>query len=323
MPLLILWVIFAITKNYKENIQNHRKINYLLEQTKNTSIALNTIATLLTTQTKEQKSHYIMQQANNLISDINEILAEIIKRSNSISSTQMEDLMKRSINGERWLIAKTIIETNNFQSDFSSHILEKSRKDSLLKGSILEFNVHYLSLCELLEKYDSHKIIYDIIKYGALGKVHNILSPIIEPLSSLPKEQASTPAPASKETLPKTHNEESSNNVDFPSFLTSSSYTKPSPTQSQPIINKDSINIEEGLQAIKNELIKEEPTILAKPTPIITSFANTQSALRNLKSSKTTIISIDELEREINASPDNNFDENKTPFGDWLNEKKN
>ena len=105
--------------------------------------------------------------------------------------------------------------------------------------------------------------------------------------------------------------------------MTSSSYTKPSPTQSQPIINKDSINIEEGLQAIKNELIKEEPTILAKPTPIITSFANTQSALRNLKSSKTTIISIDELEREINASPDNNFDENKTPFGDWLNEKKN
>jgi predicted DNA-binding WGR domain protein len=38
---------------------------------------------------------------------------------------------------------------------------------------------------------------------------------------------------------------------------------------------------------------------------------------------KSNIISIDELEREINASPDNNYDTSISPLGDWLDEKKN
>ena len=120
-----MWVIFAIIKNYKESTQNALKINYLLEQAKNTSLALNSIIPLFTSYSKEQKSYLILQQTDILISDTNEILAEIIKRSNSISSVQMEALMKRTTNGERWLIAKTFIETNNTAYN-GEYIVQKS-----------------------------------------------------------------------------------------------------------------------------------------------------------------------------------------------------
>lgn len=313
-----MWVIFAIIKNYKESTQNALKINYLLEQAKNTSLALNSIIPLFTSYSKEQKSYLILQQTDILISDTNEILAEIIKRSNSISSVQMEALMKRTTNGERWLIAKTFIETNNFQSDFSSHLLEKSQKDPLLKGSILEFNIRYQNLHTLLENYDENKILYNTIEYGALGKVFNILSPIANNLSTTKESLAhSQPKAPKAPQTPQTNNINSSS--DFPSFLTSSSYAKKAP---QPQKKQEPINIEEGLEAIREELTKDTSVSTLKPTPIITSFASTQSALRNLKpEKKTNIISIDELEKEINASPDNNFDEHKTPFGDWFNEK--
>ena len=38
---------------------------------------------------------------------------------------------------------------------------------------------------------------------------------------------------------------------------------------------------------------------------------------------KAPVISLDELEQEINSSPDNNYDEYAYPFGAWLNDKKN
>ena len=40
-----------------------------------------------------------------------------------------------------------------------------------------------------------------------------------------------------------------------------------------------------------------------------------------LEAKEESIKTKNELEKEINASPDNNFDEHKTPFGDWFNEK--
>ena len=35
------------------------------------------------------------------------------------------------------------------------------------------------------------------------------------------------------------------------------------------------------------------------------------------------VISIDEIEKEINASPENNFEDMAYPFGAWSNGKKN
>lgn len=110
----------------------------------------------------------------------------------------MEHLWNRTAGGERWLIAKTFIETYNFQTGFAGHLLQKAQKDSLLRGSILEFEARIKSLCRLLEIHDTQRIFYNMVEYGALGKVYGIISPIASQLSP------DTNSSQIEKTVPKT-----------------------------------------------------------------------------------------------------------------------
>ena len=202
LPILTLWIIFAIIKNHIQNMANSHKFIYFLEQNKKNIDSLNTINTNIQNHTNELKSNFVIQQTDLLISDINETLAEIVKRSNSISSSQMEHLLQRTSNGERWLIAKTFIETNNFQTGFSEHLLEKSQKDLLLKGSMLEFYTKYKNLISLLDNYDKYKILCNSVECGALGKAFNILTPIVAKISEINQTNAQN-TPKTETTQPK------------------------------------------------------------------------------------------------------------------------
>ncbi len=312
LPILTLWVIFAIIKNHIQNTTSSHRFIYFLEQNKKNIDTFNAINTNIQNYTTELKSNFIISQTDILISDINETLAEIVKRSNSISSSQMEHLLQRTSNGERWLIAKTFIETNNFQTGFTNHLLEKSQKDILLKGAMLEFYAKYKNLIHLLTTYDKYKILCNSVECGALGKVFDILAPVVAKISQTTPTKNTENKPVD---IPSHNNEEKIDEI--PSFLTSSSYSKAKQTTQKPI----KPSIDEGLEAIRNELTKKAPS----PKTNITNFSNTQTALRNLgtinKNSK--IISIDELEKEINSSPENNYDTSISPLGDWLDEKKN
>ena len=319
LPIIAMWVIFCIIKNYIQSKLNNQYLLFYLEQTKKNSETLLAIYSSLNEQKKEFNNNFILTQSETLISDINETLSEIIKRSNSISSSQMEHLLTRTSNGERWLIAKTFIEINNFQTGFSEHLLQKAQKDPLLKGSILEFQSRYQDIHAKLKTYDTHNILFSTIEYGPLGKVYDVLEDIF---SSLSKEKNSQKPTTQIKTTTKVAEAKTSDVKEFPSFLTSENYLKQvkapkneTPSASEPI------NIEEGLKAIRQELISETP----KTTQTITTFASTQSALRNIKPTiqKSKVISVDELEKEINASPENNYDTSISPLGDWLDEKKN
>ena len=338
LPLLSIWGIFAIIHNLSKEKNLLLRLNYFLELSKKNQDSINSIMLHNRDISKELKSNFILQQSDILISDINESISEIIKRTNSISSSQIEDLWTRANNGERWLIAKTFIETYNFQTDFISHLKYKLEKDILLKGSILEFCSRFQNILKLLEKYDNEKILYNTIEYGALGKVYNILSPVFDELSS------SKPIQQTKEEAKSAHlNKTPSSDSLFPSFLSEDGYISPLPhnntestkapeisIKSEPIkkeepINTNTINIEEGLRAIRKELTspKEQTTKNIPIAPKLTSFSETNTALRAIKNDRPHhIISVDELEREVNASPDNNYDKISNPLGEVLNDKK-
>ncbi len=309
LPLVAIWVIYGIIKNTTQSSLNNRKSIFFLEQIKKNSDSIDAINTTINNYTKELRDNFILEQSDNLIADINETLAEIIKRSNSISTSQMEYLWQRASDGKRWLIAKTFIETNNFQSGFLEHLQEKANKDPMLKGSVLEFYSKYKNLTSLLEKHDTYKILSNTVENGALGKVFSILTPIAISLSK-EEQKNTTPTTEIKQTTKTIERQETTK---IPSFLTAETSAKQ--TKQQP---SNQNMVEEGLKAIREELTKPAPKTN------ITTFASTQSALRNLKpEKKSNIISIDELEKEINASPDNNYDTSISPLGDWLDEKKN
>ncbi len=346
-PIGLIWGIFTLIKSTEEQkdirLQNLR----ITEQLNKNAETTNALNCAIITLEKEFKNSFMLQEVDTLIADCNEILSDIIKRSNSISSAQMEHLWNRTAGGERWLIAKTFIETNNFQPGFTDHLINKAQKDPLLKGSILEFEARTRSLYQLLEMHDTQRIFYNMIEFGAMGKVYNIVIPIAEKLKKINETTIQSEKKLPQQPLKEFNlTEESASS--FPSFL-----SQPDRLQTaQPVKQKNTIqnqpepsfdkeqtpqnNIEEGMKAIREELLSSSST--EKKPEIIKSFANTQNALRNLRAEPSfehtkskskakqnkanKVISLDEIEKEIEASPDNNYDEYAYPFGAWIDDKK-
>lgn len=338
-PVAVIWAIFLSIKNARSEHRTNRFILRMLDRLDKNAENLNALNCSLIAAEKEIKNTFVLNEFNILISDINETLADIIKRSNSVSSAQMEHLWARTSGGERWLIAKTFIETFNFQTGFANHLLAKAQKDNLLKGSILEFHSRFKSLRQLLDAYDAQKMFFNMIEYGAMGKVFSLITPIAQELTTNkpfnPQPVAKTPAPNFSLSEEQT--------ISFPSFL-SGKKEAPQPQKEAPAEKKavPQEQIDSNLQAIRNELFnnnapKAETVQKAAPAPIISDFSQTQTALEKMrthekkkkplfaipKPQKSKIISLAELEEEINASPENNYNEYAYPFGKWDNEKDN
>lgn len=338
IPLFIIWAVFILIKN----IFSQRRTAYYLysinEQIKKQATYIETLEQTISLVGTDIKSYRLLQEFNLLVSDINEILSDIIKRSNSVSSAQLEHLWTQNAGGERWIIAKTFIEITNYQAGFSEHLQEKANKDSLLKGNILEFNARYKALHTLLKEHDTQKIFYNMIEYGSLGKVFDILAPIAQTLNNTPQPQIKTTIKETTSQTPQNSFSLTEEPLAFPSFLSQSTeeYSNErtiKPSQNSVASPKES-NTE--LRAVKIDFStsEKESTSYKEPSsaPIISNFTQTQMALRSMKQTeapnkkeerKTPVISLDELEKEINASPDNNYDEYAYPFGAWLDDKKN
>lgn len=322
LPLLTIWGIFALIKLFYNQKQLSEQFYVILKVLKNTSEN--------TTSSKEISNEVALQEFSILLSDTNEILSDIIKRSNSVSTSQLEHLWNRTSEGERWLLAKTFIEINNFQADFIKNLTSKAQKNNLLKGSILEFGQRYKDLHSLINIFDKQKLFYNMIEYGPLGKVYNLLTPVIDSLYTQKPEQnkiVTTEKPVVQKTIIEEQNA-------FPSFLSQNNEEKPQEITPVKEEGKKEQIISEGLQAIKEELTSTKDEKEFTPAPSIISFSHTQAALRNIKQQNTkkvseapkvqakqNIISIEELEKEINSSPENNYDELAYPFGAWKNEE--
>lgn len=314
LPVMLIWAVFFIIKSFYTHKSNSFYIFNAYEQIKRSNDAVTALGNALLNTEIELKSSFALREFDTLVSDTNEVLSDIIKRSNSISSTQMEHLWSRTSGGERWIIAKTFIETYNFQQGFAEHLLQKAKKDSLLKGSILEFHARYLNLQNLLETFDHQKIFYNMIEYGALGKVFRILTPIAEKLNKM--DNALSGNTETKVTYASAEPAMPEETLSFPSFFKEDYST---------LKHRQSLKEETKRTAL--ETAKQE----IPPAPTINNFDNTHTALRNLKAAaapifkdenkalpnKRDIISLDELEKEINASPENNYDEYAYPFGNW------
>lgn len=340
LPVAVLWGIFAAVGSFFSGKQNLYQMRLLLGQLKKNAENTNALGCALISAEKEVKNGFMLHEFNILISDINETLSDVIKRSNSISSAQMEHLWARTAGGERWLIAKSFIETYNYQAGFAEHLLRKAQKDSLLKGSILEFSDRMKSLYRLLEAHDAEKIFYNMIEYGAMGRVYAIISPLAaelekEKIPAVEKNMAEKPAfAASRNRQYLTEQEEP-----FPSFLSSpSENAAPVRTPHGRNTSTPAAAIDSGLKAIRDELLFVPQEAVEEEEPFAPvsakNFSSVPAARYEVKKEPVfddeagkdeiqnkKIISLDELEKEIDSSPENNYDEYAYPFGAWLNDK--
>lgn len=297
LPIIAIWGFVALLKMLLTERNNKEYVAFLMEQVRKSNEATTTLQQTLLNMEKNINSSFVLQEFNMLVADINEVLSDIIKRSNSVSSAQLEHLWSRTAGGERWLMAKTFIEINNYQSNFVQNILDKAMKNVLLKGSILEFYHCYQNLSKLMKYFDKDRLFSDTIEFGALGKVYSILTPVFENICSNKTEEVVEVKVLKQDNL--------SNQYDlvFPSFLTQQTVNE----ERNVVKNDEVYSVDSNLEAIRDELLSSKQD---DDKSKLGDFSKTKQAISNLKKQTNKkmakkIISIEELEEEINASPEN------------------
>ena len=178
LPIFVVWMIFGIISQYLHNQNFNRNLFYLLGQMKKNQDYSDLLARIMLEGEQQIKDGFAVQQFDLFISDMNELISDIIQRSSLASAEQIERLWSKVRNGGKWAFGKVIIEVYQNQPSFQMRILEKAANDKVLAGTIMEFCARYLGTVELFEKHDQEKIFLSMIENGVLGKVYSIFSPL-------------------------------------------------------------------------------------------------------------------------------------------------
>ncbi len=181
-PVFAVWVIFAIISQFLHNYRFNRNLNRLFIQMKKNQDYSDLIARIMLESEQQIRDGFVVQQFDLFVSDMNELISEIIHRSSLASPEQIDRLWSKVRNGGKWSFGKVIIEVNQNQPAFQMRIFEKAGHDNVLAGTIMEFCARYQSIVELFEKHDNEKIFLNIIETGVLGKVFSIFAPISDEL---------------------------------------------------------------------------------------------------------------------------------------------
>lgn len=180
LPILSIWLIFAHINSYLTNRNGSKKMNCLFDQMKRNQDYSDLIARILIECEQNLRSGFILNRFDIFISEVNELISEILSRSKLISEQKLHDAWETAKNGEKWGLSKLIIDLNNKSITFNSDIITAAREDNVMSGTLLEFCARYQKLLTILEKHDKEKVFLDIVETGVLGKVFSIFAPIAE-----------------------------------------------------------------------------------------------------------------------------------------------
>lgn len=180
LPVLVLWMVFGYINQHINNQKNAKALYQLFLQLRKNQEYTDLVARIMLESEQQIKDGFILNRFDILISDMNELIAEIINRAALASREQIESLWSRVRNGGKWALGKVIIEINQNQPNFQMRLYEKSQNDVVLAGTILEFCARYQNILTLLNKHDSERVFLNVIETGVFGKVFTILAPLAD-----------------------------------------------------------------------------------------------------------------------------------------------
>ena len=178
LPVYFIWAVFGYINQYLHNRSVDNRLQLLFKQSKRNQDYSDLIARALIEAEQRITDGFVLNKADLLLLDINELLSEIIKGCKLASPEQIENLWAKVQHGGKWSFGKVIIEINNSQSDFKKRILDKCLSDAFLAGAVLEFCARYDAVVKMLENHDKDRLFLDMMETGVMGKVFSILSPI-------------------------------------------------------------------------------------------------------------------------------------------------
>lgn len=178
VPILIMWMIFGYVHQFFSTKFINRKTFKLLQQMKKNQDYTDLMVRIMIDAEHEIKDGFILNKFDIFISDMNEMLADLLIRCNLVSSGQLESLWNKVLHGERWSIAKILISNSPAGYSVSEKIFEYAKRDQVIAGTLMEFCARYQTLVSLMEKHDQDGIFLNIIQTGVMGKAYSILAPI-------------------------------------------------------------------------------------------------------------------------------------------------
>ncbi|MBQ8630105.1 MAG: hypothetical protein IJ479_00100 [Alphaproteobacteria bacterium] len=182
LPVFAVWIVFAVINQFLHDYRFNRSLNKLFIQMKKNQDYSDLIARIMLESEQQIRDGFIVQQFDLFVSDMNDLISEIIQRSSLASPEQIDRLWSKVRNGGKWSFGKVIIEVNQSQPTFQMRMFEKAGHDIVLAGTIMEFCARYQNIVELFEKHDNEKIFLNIIETGVLGKVFSIFAPVSDEL---------------------------------------------------------------------------------------------------------------------------------------------
>ena len=180
LPILVLWMVFGYINQHINNQKTSKALYQLFLQLRKNQEYTDLVARIMLESEQQIKDGFILNRIDILISDMNELIAEIINRAALASREQIESLWGRVRNGGKWALGKVIIEINQNQPNFQMRLYEKSQNDVVLAGTILEFCARYQNILALLNKHDNERVFLNVVETGVFGKVFTILAPLAD-----------------------------------------------------------------------------------------------------------------------------------------------
>lgn len=176
LPIFILWAIFGYIYQYLSASVLNKNMYSLFKQLKKNQEATDVIARVLLEQKETSLDNLVLNKFDVFVSDMNELLAEIMKRGNLSSAGEIDDLWVKAKNGGRWAFGKTVIDLAQNRPNLPNSLLQIALTDTVLSGTILEFCSRYQSFVSALEKHDKERLFLNIIETGVFGKVFTLLA---------------------------------------------------------------------------------------------------------------------------------------------------
>ena len=357
LPIWVVWQIFGFVNQYFRTKSTDARLTQLFNQMKKNQDYTDLVVRVMLDAEHEIKDGFVINKFDVFVADMNEILADIIQRCNVASSLQMEQLWAKVKNGERWVIAKTLIEAAKNHADFAAYVAQKARKDNVFKGTLLEFCARYQNLNALLEKHDRDRVFITIIETGVMGKVYSILAPVADALT-VPEQLEPEPeeektfevspniinmqAPSNDDDKPslwsrlnpfKTHKQQTQTSRDDNEFFEALQKSMNSPQEQHKSFQQQSEDNEPEVK-VSADNVEHEPRLVEPETELkIVPAAdkeewneeNSPEFVAPLQNAVPEII-IDENARiGVTDSKNNSKTEPKEPnfaypFGGWMNE---
>lgn len=247
LPVLMIWTVFSHVNNYVSTKINNKKLSKLFEQLKRNQDYSDLIARALIESEQGIRAGFALSRLDLVISEINEILSEIILRAKIAPEAEVQEAWFKVTNGEKWALGKIVVNHNMKNVNFSKELTLNSNNDSILAGSILDLQARYNNLLKFLEKYDRDNIFQDSIEKGILGKVLSIILPVADTIKagrSQTREPYFSPSSTTRQDSMSTIN----NNIAKPKkqgglkSIFSSKKKKENLSKKDPVMEKDAFS---------------------------------------------------------------------------------